>query len=220
VLQLTRSGPALSWTDADLRRLRTQFEECHCIRLPQLVDAAEFAYVQRQLDRGVFAEKRHGNIGVEHCLQENAALNLLNFLASDPRFLELIEQLTGCGTIGTFIGRIYRMVPGSGHYDSWHSDCLEHRMVGMSLNLSDRVYSGGVFQLRRADSPAILIEAPNTGPGDAILFRIAAGIVHRVTPVEGAVPKTAFAGWFVSKPTFAELLAPTRPDARSIATAE
>jgi hypothetical protein len=219
VLQLTRSGPALSWTDADLRRLRSQFDERHCIRLPSLVDADEFAYVQRQLDLAVFADTRHGKIGVEVCLQENPALNLLNFLTNDVRFFQLVQRLTGCGPIGTFMGRVYRMVPGTGHYDSWHSDCVEHRMIGMSVNLSDGVYSGGLFQLRRRDSAAILIEAPNTGAGDAILFRIAADIVHRVTAVEGTVSKTAFAGWFVSEPRFLDLLV-SRPDDRSIATAE
>jgi hypothetical protein len=220
VLQLTRSGPALSWTDADLRRLRTQFDERHCIRLPSLLDADEFAYLQRQLERAAFADKKHGNIGVEVCLQESPALHLLNFLTNDDRFFELVRRLTGCGPIGTFLGRVYRMVPGSGHYDSWHSDCVDHRMIGMSLNLSDGVYSGGVFQLRRKDSAEILIEAPNTGPGDAILFRIAGDIQHRVTGVEGAVSKTAFAGWFVSEPNFMELLVPRRPDTRSIATAQ
>jgi 2OG-Fe(II) oxygenase superfamily len=220
VLQLTRSGPALSWTEADLRRLRTQFDERHCIRLPSLIDADEFAYVQRQFDRAVFADKRHGNIGVEVCMQENPALNLLNFLTNDDRFFHLVEQLTGCGPIGTFVGRVYRMIPGSGHYDSWHSDFVEHRMIGMSLNLSDDEYSGGVFQLRPKESDAILIEAPNTGAGDAILFRIASDIVHRVTEVEGTVPKTAFAGWFVSEPKFLDLLVSRRADDRSIATAE
>ena len=219
MLQLTRSGPALSWTEADLRRLRSQFDERHCIRLPSLVDADEFAYVQRQLDLAVFADTRHGNIGVEVCLQENPALNLLNFLTNDVRFFQLVQRMTGCGPIGTFMGRVYRMVPGTGHYDSWHSDCVEHRMIGMSVNLSDGVYSGGLFQLRRRDSAAILIEAPNTGAGDAILFRIAADIVHRVTAVEGTVSKTAFAGWFVSEPRFLDLLV-SRPDDRSIATAE
>jgi hypothetical protein len=219
VLQLTRSGPALSWTEADLRRMRIQFDERHCIRLPSLIDSGEFAYVQRQFERAAFADKRHGNIGVEVCLQENPALNLLNFLTNDVRFFQLVERLTGCGPIGTFVGRVYRMIPGSGHYDSWHSDCVEHRMIGMSINLSDDVYSGGVFQLRYKESAAILIEAPNTGAGDAILFRIAADIVHRVTAVEGTVSKTAFAGWFVSEPKFLDLLV-SRPDDRSIATAE
>jgi hypothetical protein len=46
----------------------------------------------------------------------------------------------------------------------------------------------------------------NTGPGDALLFRIARHLTHRVTPVDGTADKTAFAGWFRSEPEFIALL--------------
>ena len=78
----------------------------------------------------------------------------------------------------------------------------------------------GVFQLRECDSETMLMEVPNTSPGDAILFRIARHIQHRVTAVEGTVPKTAFAGWFVSEPNFLELLVSRRADSQSTVTAE
>jgi len=220
VLRLTRSGPALSWSDADLRRQRAEFDRRHCIRLPSLLGAADVAFVRRQIDAAVFADKVHGAIGVELCMVENPALNLLYFLVNDERLFGIVRELTGCPPIGAFIGRVYRMVPGSGHYDSWHSDAVDHRVIGMSVNLSDDVYAGGVFQLRRRDADDILTEAPNTGAGDAIVFRIAADIVHRITAVDGSVPKTAFAGWFVSEPSFLELLASKRADSQSILTAE
>ena len=98
------------------------------------------------------------------------------------------------------MGRVYRMIPGSGHYDSWHSDMIGHRMIGMSINLSPEPYSGGVFQLRERDSEQILYEVANTGLGDAILFRLADHLQHRITDVDGTIPKTAFAGWFQSEP--------------------
>lgn len=39
----------------------------------------------------------------------------------------------------------------------------------------------------------------NTGPGDGIVFRLAHHLQHRNTSMRGAVPKTAFAGWFRSR---------------------
>src|SRR5262249_58599579 len=81
-----------------------------------------------------------------------------------------------------------------------HDDRCEGRLVGMSANLSTEIYSGGVFQLRDSRTEQLLCEMPNTGLGDAILFRIASPLQHRITEAEGAVPKTAFSGWFRSKP--------------------
>jgi hypothetical protein len=112
-----------------------------------------------------------------------------------------VETLTGCAPIARFSGRVYRMIPGPQHYDSWHSDSEEERLIGLSLNLSEEVFAGSIFQLRAVGSDRVLCEVANTGFGDAVLFRIAPDLLHRITPLEGAVPKTAYAGWFRSSPT-------------------
>lgn len=205
MVQLTRSGPTVALQAEDVERLRTQFDRMHCIHLPRLLDARIFEFVQRRMAAAEFAGTTHEDIGVELCMPRNAIWNLLSFLSNDGRFLQLVQQLTGCGPLGSFLGRVYRMVPGSGHYDSWHSDDIAHRMVGMSVNLSPRIYAGGVFQLRESASKTLVTEVPNIGPGDAIVFRIASHIEHRVTALEGTVEKTAFAGWFVSEPDFMSL---------------
>ena len=81
-----------------------------------------------------------------------------------------------------------------------------HRIFFFNDTATTEIYTGGVFQLRRRGCAEILTETPNTGPGDAILFRIDDQFEHRITDVEGTVAKTAFAGWFVSEPDFVELL--------------
>jgi len=55
-----------------------------------------------------------------------------------------------------------------------------------------------LLQIREARSKRILHEIANTGPGDAVLFRVDPGLEHRITPVTGSISKTALAGWFVS----------------------
>ena len=135
-------------------------------------------------------------------MTENIASRMLEFLTNDQKLFEIIQQITGCDRIGCFSGRMYRMMPGRDHYDSWHNDMLEHRMVAMSINLSEGFYSGGLLQIRDRHSQQILHEVANLGVGDAIVFRLAHSLQHRVTNVEGAVPKTAFAGWFRSQPDF------------------
>ena len=98
------------------------------------------------------------------------------------------------------------MVPGAGHYDSWHTDASQARMVAMSVNLGTDPYRGGRLQIRDADTRRILHEVANVGDGDAVLFRISRQLAHRVTPVEGTVAKTALAGWFRAEPDYQRLM--------------
>jgi hypothetical protein len=209
MVQLTRSGLTLP-SQPDLDRLRAEFDRQHCIRLPGLLEPALLNFVRDRLEEAEFNERTHDDIGAELCLRHDVVLDLLHFLANDHKLFTLVQQLTGCDHIGCFVGRIYRMVPGSGHYDSWHSDTRDHRLIGLSLNLGTPGYEGGVFQLRERRSKDILCEVANTGSGDAILFRIAGDLIHQVTPVEGTTPKTAFAGWFHARPEFLSLLANRR----------
>src|SRR5262249_7665061 len=155
-----------------------------------------------KIDAAEFRPLAHEGIGVELCMAPNSALGLLHLLTNDPVFIGVIERLTGCGPVGCFGGRVYRMVASSGHSDSWHSDMArdEQRILGMSINLGEQPYSGGLFQLRRADSSRLFYEHANTGPGDALVFRLAPWLEHRVSHVVGNVPKTAFAGWFRTEP--------------------
>jgi hypothetical protein len=154
------------------------------------------------VELATFEERRYEGFGTELYMQHNLAMSTLVFLANDPGLFEIVRAITGCGPIGRFTGRVYRLEAESAYRDVWHSDAQDHRMVGMSINLSRGIYSGGLLQLRRCSSKDVLYQVANTGPGDALLFRIAEDLLHRVTPVEGTVAKIAFAGWFRSEPQF------------------
>jgi hypothetical protein len=124
--------------------------------------------------------------------------------------LEFIEALTGCGHLGSFLGKVYRIEPGQNHYDSWHDDVTDDRKIALSINLTEKPYSGGILEIRESGSKRVLNSVTNTGFGDAIIFPISDELEHRRTTVFGGVPKTAFAGWFKSKPDFSESLRQTR----------
>lgn len=207
VVQLTQSATVVVAQSPKWERLRSEFRAQHGICFPGLFERRVLQSIQSRLDRADFYRREHPGIGVELCLGPDPTISLLHFLVNDFRFLQVIRQVTECGPIGSFTGRVYRVVPGLDHYDSWHSDTQdETRMIGMSINLSRDLYSGGLFQLRRSDSTEILFEKANTGPGDAIVFRLAPHLVHQITTVGANAPKTAFAGWFVSRPTFTSWL--------------
>jgi 2OG-Fe(II) oxygenase superfamily len=205
LLQLRRRGLAVA-NPSDLQRARAEFDARHCVLLPNLLETGLARAVLDALDRGTFAGYTHEGIGKELCAQPGTATGVLELLANDPEFFAAVRTMTGCGPIGLFHGRVYRMVPGGGHYDSWHSDEGLDRLVAMSVNLSPTPYEGGVLQIRENKSSRILNEVANTGFGDAILFRIGPTLTHRVTTVEGSLPKTAYAGWFRSKPFYRNLV--------------
>jgi 2OG-Fe(II) oxygenase superfamily len=198
-IRVRRSG--LSLDTSGLAELRARFETSQCVRLQGLLDPDLLSFLVDRLERGTWSERVHDGIGVEHVLDEDPALHMLFFLVNAPRFRDVIEAVTGCRPLTRFNGRIYRMVPSRGHYDDWHNDVSDERLVGMSVNLSPRGYTGGTFQLRQHATHIVLAELANTGFGDAILFRISSDLEHRVTDVEGAEAKVAFAGWFRRAPT-------------------
>jgi predicted 2-oxoglutarate/Fe(II)-dependent dioxygenase YbiX len=102
--------------------------------------------------------------------------------------------VTDCERIGHFVGRVSRVGPE--HEDNWHNDLEHDRMVAMSVNLSETQYSGGVLEIHDSQSGET-VTVPNPVPGNAILFRLAPELKHRITRVDGGTARTAWAGWFV-----------------------
>jgi hypothetical protein len=216
LIELTREKTIFRGSAADLDRLKETFERQHWLRLPQLVSPDLLRIVHDRLDHHAFALYEHQGIGKELVSSPGTALSLLMFLANDQRLFDLIGRITGHDNdIQCFTGRVYRMDPGSDHYDSWHDDLTGHRLIAMSLNLATESHQGGRLQIRDRSSKRILQEVSNTTHGDAIIFQLARELQHRVTSVDGAAPRVAFAGWFRSQPTFMDLVSGAAPDAAS-----
>lgn len=198
MIQLRKSGSVIDVDD--VAQLKMEFEERQCVLLPSLLEPYLLNFVLCRLQDAKWRDMVHEDIGTEVVLDDGPSLNLLRVLANNPSLLAAVQEITGCGLITWFGGRVYRLIPNSGHLDSWHDDDLWGRLIGMSLNLSPRGYSGGIFQLRERKSKKIITEVANTGLGDATLFRISKELEHRVTDISGDEPKTAFAGWFQTGP--------------------
>ena len=194
-IQFTNSGCIGVSDDTELAGL---FEAQHALCLPQLLGPAHVQRIQRQMEKGPWVERTHGAIGHELTLADPIALHLLTFLVNRPDFLERIRRITRKPGLACFEGRVYRMQPDSGHFDSWHDDIVpgEERMVGLSINLGEHPYEGGIFRMRNRNTGEALAEIPNLIPGDARIFDIRSDLQHMVTPVTGMHAKTAFAGWF------------------------
>jgi hypothetical protein len=214
MLQLTSNGLILR---GDLDSLRDHFAANHYVVLEKLLEPALLAKVQRQMERAPWRSSPHGKsgkFGTELRLDDPETLHLLFFLLNSPKFLNVVRTITGYPQVSDFTGRVYRLTAGPQHQFSWHSDTKDRqRQVGISLNLSTDVFSGGTFELRDRLTLAPLARVNNTGFGDALLFRISDDLQHRVTEVVNAVTKTACAGWFRvgGESFFAELVAGLNP---------
>ncbi|MEA2490011.1 MAG: hypothetical protein QOH21_1803 [Acidobacteriota bacterium] len=181
----------------DVAALRDTFAREHVVRLPGCLGDELLARVERHIAEGTFAVREDAGIAVELCLQPCRALDLLLFVMNAPRLWEAVQEVTGIGGPASFGGRVYRFDPAVEHHDSWHDDSAGGgRLVGISVNLGRVPFRGGEFEIRAKGEPERIVSVANTGAGDAIVFRIAPELQHRVRPVVGDVPKTALAGWF------------------------
>jgi hypothetical protein len=207
MIQLDRAGAGTATaairpaSDAELLALRAEFDERHAVVVPGLFGPDLLAEVQAELDRAPFEQRDYDGLAGELALDESVPLVArLLFLVNDPQLFRAVHAITGIGPLARFDGRVYRRVAMPEHYDNWHDDLHDpNHLVTMSVNLSRAPYGGGVLHLRRKGEDDPIATLHNTGPGDAILFRIAPELEHRVTSISGGV-KTALAGWFAATP--------------------
>jgi hypothetical protein len=198
IIELTKSGPVLS---GPLSILRDRFAAQHCVVLKNLLAPQLLEEAQRTIERGDWqnGDEYAAGTGLVLTSNDRSAPTALHFLMNHPEFLKVIGVVTGCEAISEFrLGAIYRMRSADQHEISWHDDLndKEKRQVALSLNLSSAVFRGGAFELRERRTKKVIAQVNNTGPGDALLFRVSSDLEHRVAPLEEGEPKTAFTGWF------------------------
>jgi hypothetical protein len=200
--QVTRSAFVCREPSSSLAALRRTFDESHVVHLREFLHRDLLSSIQAGVRSATFSNRSHEDIAREDCMADDATVALLWLAMNDPAVFRFIELVTGCPTIRVFSGRVYMMRGEADHYDRWHSDLSDDRVIGMSLNLSEDDFYGGRFQLTHRGKDDVEVDIANTGRGDAILFRIDDALVHRVTAVEGDVPRVAYAGWFQLAPDF------------------
>lgn len=205
LIELAPEGCRRLTGPAELRAARATFERDHCVRLSGLLSAKLLSSLPQPIELASFVENPHKGLKTELCMEENASLALLMFCANDPAVLSFVQELTDVA-VDSFSGRVYRMVPGQGHHDGWHDDLRDGRVLALSVNVGAEPYEGGRLLLRERTTGQQLLDASNLGLGDGLLFRLDSFLEHRVADVDGSVPKTAFAGWFLSGKTFTQLV--------------
>jgi SAM-dependent methyltransferase len=187
---------AFSGAEEDLDALRSAFERDRCVYLPGLLGEAIRERAGSYIDAVEFRVQTYGGMATERCMDRGEAAALLMFLTNDPDLFRLVQAITACPRIAHFHARIYQMPPGPEFEEFWQGDLFETPKVAMSINLGHLPYRGGNLVIRDRRTARIINRAEAAEPGDALLFRVAPTLQHRVTAVEGDVPRTVYAGRF------------------------
>jgi len=198
LVQWSASGVALR-RGGELAALVRQFEERHFVKLVGLVEPTLLADARTGIGAATFVPLSHGDAGRDHYMIGNPVLFAFQALVHTRAFLDLVEEICDFrrGSLKGFVGRVYQKVPGH-HHDPWHSDVGQCRVAALSLNLGEHDYEGGDLELREAATHTPLERVVNRGAGDGVIFRVHPALQHRIGPMTGTTPKTAFAGWFVA----------------------
>jgi hypothetical protein len=220
MIQLSLAKFQADLSAAALEALRAEFAEFHTFQIRQFIHPSLLEFVLDRLRPEDFKPRPHGKIGSELAVDTltNLAVQSLQLRMNDAALAQFMEKVTGVCPVKHFEGRVYRMMPGPEHFDSWHDDICEGREIGVSINLSPAPYRGGLFSIKHQGSDQALRCMPNLGPGDAIFFRIHPDLKHMVTGVQGTVGKTAYAGWFHNVALLTDYLKPrptTPPSSKS-----
>jgi len=204
MIRVTSTGQA---TIGELGPLRDEFASRQMVPVPGFLSDEFVGFLQQQIRHAEFVYRVHEGIGRDESMAPNPALSLIHFALNAPELIAAVEEISGHRPLGAFLGHVFRLTPGTGDYDSWHSDVDGKRQVGITVNVGAEPYEGGIFQLSDVVSRRLLGEIANVIPGNAVLFHIDERLRHRATPVTAHVPRITLAGWFHSGPTFWRMLA-------------
>ncbi|MEH6587320.1 MAG: 2OG-Fe(II) oxygenase [Halioglobus sp.] len=209
IIQLDQTGTCIIPKESSINYLRHHFSQHHWFRLPALLNDALLNRILDGLVKGDFFQRKHSGLAKnsEYVLKHCAPVAILDLVFNNQDLLSLVKQVTGHTDLSASTGRVYQLDPSQGHSDAWHDDDSDGRRVAYSLNLSTSPYQGGALWLREAQKKQSIQEITNEITGNVLFFCINSSLEHRVAPLNGSTPKTAYAGWFHVEQSFKDRFA-------------
>jgi len=123
----------------------------------------------------------------------------LNFLMNTPPFLETMRRATGCERISSFYGGFIAW-PVRIILTGWHDDLTnDGRLVGSACTWANS-FEGGFFVFATRIGVRCCANCLTSRRASRFSSDFRGASVHGA-PLEGTVPKTAFAGWFQGRAT-------------------
>lgn len=187
-----------------IEQYKAEFTNTGCVFLPGLLEHKVLQNFINKLSKTPFETKyeteQAGKFGkVLYVPPQSPVMYAFHMLFNNAELFTAIEAVTGCGQIGNFAGRIHRSEEAENHKIDWHGDNADNRLLAMTLSLGEERYTGGRFEMRKKGSSQLLREFGQLEAGDAIIFKIAPDLEHRLTELETG-RRTVGVGWFRSEP--------------------
>lgn len=125
----------------------------------------------------------------------------ISILLARSSLLTWLEAATGTGPLRAVAGRLVQTRANGRDALAWHDDRdSATRKLAVVINLSDRPFDGGRFDLRHAGTEAPIVSHRHDRAGAIMVFAVRKGLEHRVTQVTAGGPRRVYAGWFLTEP--------------------
>jgi hypothetical protein len=162
-----------------------------------LIDPGLLATLIERCRAGRFIDDYVGGIGSRQVEAPQRVGRVLNLALSRPNFLSWVEQATGMRPLAKVEGRVVQLRANGADQLAWHNDMDgHHRMLGVTIDLSDAPFAGGAFELRETRTGKPLLRFDHDNPGTALIFTVSPALEHRVLPLTSGGPRRVFSGWF------------------------
>lgn len=173
---------------------------CHAIVCPKALDPLFLAMLLKVSGTAQFAPDPVDRVGHRELETPNLAGAALTLALRQSNLIRWIEETTQCGPLGSMDGRLAQVRPAAGHGLGWHDDLNDpRRRLGITIDLSEQPYEGGLFELRLAKTKEVLLRFRHAAPGTALIFEVSPGLQHRVLPPTSGGPRRVYAGWFLKR---------------------
>lgn len=182
-------------------RWRARFAEVPALSLQGTFDPAFLCRLIERAAKADFVEDPVEHVGHRAIEEPQRIGKALSLLFHSPDMLAWLEQATGIAPIKAIAGRLAEMRMNSSDQLGWHDDRQDTtRQLAIIVDLSERAYGGGQFQLRRKGDTEPLLKFDHPAPGSIMIFAVAPELEHRVLAVSSGGPRRVYAGWFLSQP--------------------
>lgn len=183
---------------------RAPFERDFAISIPNAFAPDHLSDLIARAAQAEFVDDHVVDIGdraIEARQRIGAAMSLM---LHNRGLMDWVEQATGTGPLRALAGRLAETRANGSDALTWHDDREDtNRLLAVVINLSDRPFSGGRFELRRKQTERPHLVFDHDQPGSMLIFAVRPDLEHRVTPVTAGGPRRVYAGWFLARPEHA-----------------
>ncbi len=178
------------------------YQHHHAFAFSGMIEPAFFARLLQLCNAAHFIVDTKTDIAERQSETPGIAGRALALALKRENLMRWLESATGCEPLQSTFGRIVQISPEDSPRLNWHDDLPEDasRRLGITINLSENAYEGGLFELREKKTGKMLMRHRHEKLGSTLIFDVRDELEHRVWPITGGGPRRVFAGWFLKAP--------------------